>query len=339
MNCPDELIAQFPDDQRSGSRLMLVDSVKASCTDSIFHKLPEFLNSGDLLVFNNTRVFPARLFGQKETGGKLEVLVERIVDPQTVLAHVRCSKSPRVGTLVILEEKIHCTTTGRKDDLFELQLVNPVDEWLPLLQEHGHIPLPPYIQRQDNEIDSDRYQTVYASKTGAVAAPTAGLHFDRQLIEAIEKKGVETAEITLHVGAGTFQPLREDDISKHVMHSEYAEVTESVCEKIKSVQKRKGRVIAVGTTVVRTLESAWTERGIEPFNDETRLFIKPGYQFKVIDALITNYHLPKSTLLMLVSAFAGKKVIFDAYQQAIDWQYRFFSYGDAMFIQNRSEPQ
>ena len=331
---PEALIAQAPLSERNASRLLLVDPVNQLIKDQQFTELGSHLNAGDLLVFNNTRVIPARLFGQKQSGGKIEVMVERVLDGQTLLAHIRSSKSPKPGARLILEGQIHCTMQKRQDDLFLLKQQGQ-QSWFKLLEAHGHIPLPPYIKRSDDDADRDRYQTVYAEKPGAVAAPTAGLHFDQKQIETLQEKGIKTAFITLHVGAGTFQPIRVDNIDEHVMHAEKVEVSEDVCDLVKQTKSEGKRVIAVGTTVVRSLETAAQNDGINPFFDDSQIFIKPGYDFKMIDAMITNFHLPRSTLLMLVSAFAGTDLMRRAYQHAIEQKYRFFSYGDAMFISTR----
>lgn len=331
---PESLIAQFPLEQRSDSRLLRLDPLGKSINDHGFREFPAMLDSNDLLIFNDTRVFPARLFGNKASGGKIEVLVERLLDERHLVAHLRSSKAPRPATGLVLEGDIQCKVTGRDDALFHLELDQDGD-WLSLLQQFGHMPLPPYIQRQDQSDDRERYQTVFAQKTGAVAAPTAGLHFDEIILGEIRAKGVETAFVTLHVGAGTFQPVRVDDVSNHVMHAEWIEVSPEICEKIERTRQKGGRVIAVGTTVVRSLESAAHEGKIKPFSGDTRLFITPGFEFHVVDAMLTNFHLPKSTLLMLVSAFAGKAFMMSAYRHAVEQSYRFFSYGDAMFIENR----
>ena len=333
---PDELIAQTPLTDRSASRLLVVDPAGGSLVDSHFARLGEYLATGDLLVFNDTRVFPARMFGRKSTGGRVEVLVERIVDPVTVQAHLRSSKAPKTGARLLLEDVVECEMTGRHDDLFVLRLASH-DDWLTQLEQHGHMPLPPYITRADVADDRERYQTVYARETGAVAAPTAGLHFDQALLDRLQQQGINTARVTLHVGAGTFQPLRVEDVSAHVMHAERARVSAAVCEQIEQTRNNGGRVIAVGTTVVRSLEAAARGGRLEPFEDETRLFIKPGFEFHVVDAMLTNFHLPKSTLLMLVSAFAGRDLILRAYAHAVEQRYRFFSYGDAMLIRNRGD--
>lgn len=328
---PSELIAQFPSAQRTASRLLSLDGDRGVLTDLQFVDLPTLLRPDDLLVFNNTKVIPARLLGQKDSGGKVEVLVERILDEHRVLAHVRSSKSPGPGRHLLLEESLDVEVLARHDALFELyfHVETTVTE---ALENFGRLPLPPYIEREVEQDDLDRYQTVYAQQIGAVAAPTAGLHFDQAMLDKIKATGIETAHVTLHVGAGTFQPVRVDDIKTHQMHSERIEVTESVCDQVKAARARGGRVIAVGTTSVRALESASRTGEIKPFEGETDIFIYPGYQFKSIDAMITNFHLSESTLLMLVSAFAGRDNVMAAYQHAIEQKYRFFSYGDAMFI-------
>ena len=331
---PPRLIAQQPLPERRASRLLLLDPRTQQIRDQQFSQFPDCIEPGDLLVFNNTRVFPARLFGHKETGGRVEVLVERLIDERVLLAQLRSSKSPRTGSRLILEDAIECRVSGRQDEFFVLQQ-DSADSWLQLLQQHGHMPLPPYIQRADEASDRERYQTVYAEKPGAVAAPTAGLHFDDDMIRQLEQQGVNTVYVTLHVGAGTFQPLRVDDVSEHVMHAEAVEVSAEVCDSIRQTKKNGGRVIAVGTTVVRSLEAAAVSGQIEPFTGDTRLFITPGFEFHVVDAMLTNFHLPKSTLMMLVSAFAGREFILQAYRHAVEQEYRFFSYGDAMFISNR----
>ncbi|MCP3849678.1 MAG: tRNA preQ1(34) S-adenosylmethionine ribosyltransferase-isomerase QueA [Gammaproteobacteria bacterium] len=348
---PKELIAQYPLTERTDSRLLCLDGKSGELNDRVFKSLPDLLNAGDLLVFNNTRVIPARLFGKKHTGGKLEALVERVLDECSFLAQIRSSKSPKTGA--ILELGIDAEQTGfqvemlgRQGDLFHLQLINNQKETVfDLLDHFGHMPLPPYVERGDDETDLQRYQTVYAKEKGAVAAPTAGLHFDEALLETIKKMGVDTAWVTLHVGAGTFQPVRVDNILDHKMHSEYVDVSAETVEKIKQTHARGGRVIAVGTTAMRSLESAscfGSETDfIEEFHGDTDIFIYPGYAFKTVDAMVTNFHLPESTLIMLISAFAGLENVKKAYQHAIDEKYRFFSYGDAMFItaqSKRSDP-
>jgi len=328
---PEALIAQQPAAERGGSRLLVLDGADGAVQDRRFSDLPSLLRPGDLLVFNDTRVIPARLFGRKETGGAVEVLVERISSESEVLAHVRASKSPRPGSWLTLEEQIEVEVTGREGALFVLRFPGPV---LDLLKAHGRMPLPPYIERAAGEADAERYQTVYARKEGAVAAPTAGLHFDEVMLEHLKSMGIESAYVTLHVGAGTFQPVRVDDIREHHMHSEYIEVPEAVAEAVARTRARGGRVVAVGTTVVRSLESAAraNDGELAAYSGETDIFIYPGYDFRVIDAMVTNFHLPESTLLMLVSAFAGYEHVMAAYRHAVAEQYRFFSYGDAMFV-------
>jgi S-adenosylmethionine:tRNA ribosyltransferase-isomerase len=326
---PEELIAQQPAAERAGSRLLALDGASGDLSDLHFPDLLDLLRPGDLLVFNDTRVIPARLFGHKETGGQVEVLVERIVGECEVLAHVRASKSPKAGGFLTLEEVLEVEVLGRDDALFKLRFGGPV---LELLKQYGRMPLPPYIEREAGQDDDERYQTVYAKKEGAVAAPTAGLHFDEVMLERIKALGAEFAYVTLHVGAGTFQPVRVDDIREHPMHSEYIEVPQAVVDAVADTRRRGGRVIAVGTTVVRSLESAARSGRLAAYNGETNIFIYPGYEFQVIDGLVTNFHLPESTLLMLVSAFAGYEPVMAAYRHAVAQQYRFFSYGDAMFM-------
>ncbi|AKJ42792.1 tRNA preQ1(34) S-adenosylmethionine ribosyltransferase-isomerase QueA [Pragia fontium] len=333
---PESLIARYPQAERSACRLLSLDGPSGSLADDVFTDVLNKLEAGDLLVFNNTRVIPARLFGKKASGGKIEVLVERVLDDKRVLAHVRASKAPKPGAELLLgdDESIPVTMVARHDALFELRFDDGRDV-LSILNTAGHMPLPPYIDRPDEASDRELYQTVYSERPGAVAAPTAGLHFDQPLLEALRAKGIEMAFVTLHVGAGTFQPVRVDDIHQHVMHSEYAEVPQDVVDAVLACKSRGGKVVAVGTTSVRSLESAAqaTKNGlIAPFFGDTNIFIYPGYQFQIIDTLITNFHLPESTLIMLVSAFAGYTNTMKAYQQAVEKQYRFFSYGDAMYI-------
>ncbi len=331
---PPELIAHYPVPERTQSRLLVVkpnSDNNVEITHKIFSDLESLVEKNDVLVFNDTRVVPARLFAQKETGGKLEILFERALDEFTFLAHIRSSKSPKEGALLIVDNKVKLLMKGRQDSLFILQTPSslPVFE---LLEEFGHIPLPPYIERQDESLDASRYQTVYAQKPGAAAAPTAGLHFDDDLLKKLKNKGVKTAFVTLHVGAGTFQPVRVDNIHDHVMHSEWIDVSQEAVDIINAGKEQGGRIICVGTTSVRSLESASQTGSLKAFQGDTSIFIYPGYQFKSVDALITNFHLPKSTLLMLVSAFSGKQNILSAYHEAIKNKYRFFSYGDAMFL-------
>ncbi len=331
---PAELIAYEPLTERSSSRLLVVDEATETFTDKHFYELSQFLKTGDLLVFNNTKVIPARLYGQKASGGKLEVLIERVQTPQQALAHIRASKAPKAGTLLELEASFQATVLGREGELFKLT-ISPEQNWFELLDKHGHIPLPPYIERPDLASDRERYQTVYAQKLGAVAAPTAGLHFDEALLAKLAVQGIETTTVTLHVGAGTFQPVRTENLSQHRMHAEYVDVSQEACDSIQACKARGGRVVAVGTTSVRSLETAAQTGKIQPYTGDTRLFIQLGYEFKVVDLLITNFHLPQSTLLILVSAFAGYKTIKQAYQHAIKQNYRFFSYGDAMLLTRR----
>ncbi|WP_339057122.1 tRNA preQ1(34) S-adenosylmethionine ribosyltransferase-isomerase QueA [Candidatus Regiella endosymbiont of Tuberolachnus salignus] len=388
---PGSLIAHYPHSQRSGCRLLSLDGQTGSITHGVFTDVLNKLQAGDLLVFNDTRVIPARLFGKKASGGKLEILVERLLDDHRVLAHVKASKAPKPGTQLQLGDDksehtaIQATVLARLDNLFELRFDDQRDV-LTILRAIGHIPLPPYIDRPDEKSDRELYQTVYSQRPGAVAAPTAGLHFDQPLLDALRKKGIEMAFVTLHVGAGTFQPIRVKNIEEHSMHAEYAEVPQTVVEAVLACKARGKRVIAVGTTSVRSLESAamqraekneniptvfeaaallaadirpnhvvdlrssgrtpWPPSGnfkdcgynpgsnalIMPFFGDTRIFIYPGYHYQIVDGLITNFHLPKSTLIMLVAAFAGYKNTMAAYQLAIEKEYRFFSYGDAMFI-------
>ena len=336
---PDELIARYPMPERSASRLLMLDGNTGDTRHGHFRDVLDLVNPGDLLVFNNTRVIPARMFGQKASGGKLEILVERILDDHSVLAHVRASKAPKPGTQILLDNGFSAEMVARHDALFELHFAGDLPV-LDILNQIGHIPLPPYIDRPDENSDKERYQTVYNQRPGAVAAPTAGLHFDEPLLAALREKGVDFAYVTLHVGAGTFQPVRVERLEDHQMHSEYAEVSADVVEKINAARARGNRVIAVGTTSVRSLETAAQAslkagKPLSPFFGDTSIFIYPGYQYQVVDALITNFHLPGSTLIMLVSAFAGYDHVMNAYQEAVTSGYRFFSYGDAMFITRR----
>lgn len=329
---PNALIARYPTEKRSECRLLSLDGQTGIIEHGVFTDIVDKLQMGDLLIFNNTRVIPARVYGHKASGGKIEILVERLLENHRVLAHVKASKSPKEGAELLLGEQdpVSVTMVARHDSLFELQFPSDV---LTILEQIGHIPLPPYIDRADDEQDREVYQTVYNKVPGAVAAPTAGLHFDEQLLDTLKQKGVEMGFVTLHVGAGTFQPVRVDSIEEHIMHAEYAEVSQAVVDAVNACKARGNRVIAVGTTSVRALESAAQHTGkIAPFFADTRIFIYPGYQFNVVDALITNFHLPESTLIMLVSAFAGYQNTMQAYQEAVKAGYRFFSYGDAMFI-------
>ena len=335
---PDELIARYPTEQRTGSRLLMLDGESGVVEHRQFTDLLDYLCPGDLLVFNDTRVLPARLWGNKATGGKIEILVERVIDTCTVLAHVRSSKSPKVGTKLNLcknqgsgEIAATVEVTGRRGALFVLCFVKGGDA-LAVMKSIGHMPLPPYITREDELSDRERYQTVYAKREGAVAAPTAGLHFSESFIARCEAKGVASTFVTLHVGAGTFQPVRVKNIKDHMMHAEFIEVNQQVCDKVLETRARGGRVIAVGTTTVRSLESASQSGSLKPFNGDSTIFIYPGYCFHSVDAMVTNFHLPESTLLMLVSAFAGRDNVLSAYGEAVNQGYRFFSYGDAMLV-------
>lgn len=335
---PEELIASFPLEKRSASRLLSVDGSSGELTHGVFTDVLEMIQPGDLMIFNDTRVIPARLFGQKESGGKVEVLVERVLDDKRALTHVRSSRSPKPGTKLVLEGGIEAEMVARHENLFELRFdieTNLVEA----LEQFGHMPLPPYMKREDQLSDRERYQTVYNKKPGAVAAPTAGLHFDDELLAKLDEKGVISAFVTLHVGAGTFQPVKVENIDEHVMHSEYIEVSEEVCELVKQTRAQGNKVIAVGTTSVRSLESASQKGEIEPFFGDSDIFIFPGYEFKSVDAMITNFHLPESTLLMLVSAFSGFDHMKNAYKEAVEQKYRFFSYGDAMFLTRQNELQ
>lgn len=329
-NLPDELIARYPTEQRSASRLLRLNGQSGEVDHSKFFQLVDFLEPNDLLVFNNTRVLAARLFGKKSSGGQVEILIERIESDTEALAHVRANRSPKPGAILVLEEGTELEVLSKDGALFELRLLT--GDWHSVMQAVGHMPLPPYIDREDELSDKERYQTVYSKVEGAVAAPTAGLHFDDELLDKITDKGVDTAFVTLHVGAGTFSPVRVDNILEHKMHSEWYELSDEVAEKVKRTREKGGRVIAVGTTSVRCLESASISGEIQAGSGETDIFIYPGYVFRSVDALITNFHLPESTLMMLVSAFASRKHILDAYNEAVEEQYRFFSYGDSMFI-------
>ena len=334
---PDELIARYPMAQRTASRLLTLDGNTGTLADKQFTDLLEMINPGDLMVFNNTRVIPARLFGQKASGGKLEILVERMLDDKRILAHVRSSKSPKVDSIIHLDGGYEMKMAARHDALFELELLSDLTI-LEVLEAVGHMPLPPYIDRPDEDADKERYQTVYNQNPGAVAAPTAGLHFDDVMLEALKAKGVNIAFVTLHVGAGTFQPVRVDNVLEHKMHSEWANVPQDVVDLIAQTKAAGKRVVAVGTTSVRSLESAAraSEGELKAFSGDTDIFIYPGYQFQIVDAMITNFHLPESTLIMLVSAFAGFDHVMVAYQHAITQKYRFFSYGDAMFVTKKA---
>ncbi len=332
---PENLIAQQPTSKRTGSKLLYLNSLPGDLSDEKFVDLPNHITKNDLLIFNDTRVIKARLFGQKTTGGAVEVLVERILNNNEALALVRASRSPKVGSLITLDGNINVEITGRQEDLFQLKFLSD-KPLLDLLEQHGHLPLPPYITHDADEIDESRYQTVYAKHAGAVAAPTAGLHFDKNLLTQLKNKGVQIAYITLHVGAGTFQPVKVDNIAEHKMHSERYHIPNETVALIDKTRAMGGKVMAVGTTVLRALESAAKDSKLTAGTQETSIFITPGFTFNVVDRLLTNFHLPKSTLLMLVSAFAGVDNIKHAYQHAIKEQYRFFSYGDAMLLEKKT---
>ena len=323
---PEELIAQYPVRDRRGSRLL---AVADGLADLSFADLPSLLRPGDLLVFNDTRVIKARLAARKETGGRAEILIERVTGECTALAHVRASKTPKPGSSLLLEDGVRALVTGRDDDLFALEFSGEV---MPYLERHGSVPLPPYLHREAEAADTERYQTVYAKDPGAVAAPTAGLHFDEEMLAQTLSAGARHAYVTLHVGAGTFQSLRDEHIEQNRLHSERVEVTQECCDAVAETRAAGGRVIAVGTTSVRSLECASAGGELAPFDGETDLFILPGYRFRSVDAMLTNFHLPQSSLLMLVSAFAGRERVLGAYAHAVREQYRFFSYGDAMFL-------
>jgi len=327
---PEALIAQKPLAERDGSRLLCMDRNTSVIIDRQFSDFIDLINERDVLVFNDTKVIPARLFGNKQSGGKVEILIERILDDYHAIAHVKASKSPKPGALIKLDKGFQCLVQGRVDDLFLLEF----DDFkvLELLEQIGHIPLPPYITRADDESDLTRYQTVFAKESGAVAAPTAGLHFDLAMMNKIKAKGAQIVFVTLHVGSGTFQPMRVEDLSEHIMHKEFFAVNQATVDAVKLARARGGRVVAIGTTSVRALESASKSGVLVAGFGDTDLFITPGYQFNSVDAILTNFHLPESTLLMLVSAFAGYQSIMAAYNHAIDHSYRFFSYGDAMFL-------
>ncbi len=338
---PPELIAQAPLAERSASRLLVVPPAPAApalapLEDRVVRDLPSLLQPGDLLIFNDTRVIPARLFGQKATGGRVEILIERLLPGNEARAQVGASKSPKPGGRIALDAGGEVEVLGREGEFYHLRfhVDDSLESWL---LHAGRLPLPPYIQREPGRDDLERYQTVFAKEVGAVAAPTAGLHFDEALLQALRDRGVEFGHVTLHVGAGTFQPMRADDVRDHHMHSEWLNVGAELVAQVRRTRERGGRVVAVGTTVVRALESAMRRLDdgsseLQPFAGETRIFIFPGYRIRSVDAMVTNFHLPESTLLMLVSAFAGKDRVFEAYRHAVEQQYRFFSYGDAMLL-------
>ncbi|MCB1922886.1 MAG: tRNA preQ1(34) S-adenosylmethionine ribosyltransferase-isomerase QueA [Gammaproteobacteria bacterium] len=329
---PETLIAQRPLARRSDSRLLYLPA-QGDVDDRQFASLAGLLHPGDLLVFNDTRVVPARLHGNKASGGRVEILIERLLGDAEALAHVRASKSPKPGSSLIVGGSA-IEVLGRDDDLYRLRIESGT--FAGLMQHHGHMPLPPYIRRDDDDTDGERYQTVYADRPGAVAAPTAGLHFDETMLDALARAGIASTRVTLHVGAGTFQPVRVQNLDEHRMHSEWLEVGAAAVQAVHEARDRGGRVIAVGTTSVRSLESAAADGELRPFRGDTRLFIRPGYRFRVVDALLTNFHLPESTLLMLVCAFAGYQRTMAAYRHAVERGYRFFSYGDAMFAERNA---
>ncbi len=331
-NLPKELIAQAPLEQRSASRLLVVND--RNVADCHFNQLLDFLDAGDLLVFNNTKVLKARFYGSKQSGGKIEILIERVLDSHSALAKVRASKSPKAGSTVLIDGILPVTVEGRQGEFFILGFPADVFE---VLENYGHLPLPPYIERAADQYDETRYQTVFAKEPGAVAAPTAGLHFDDALMAALDRKGVKKAWLTLHVGAGTFQPVRSENLAEHEMHSEWYTIPEETVQMVQAAKQEGRKVVAVGTTSLRALESASQTGVLRAGSQETALFITPGYVFQTVDHLVTNFHLPKSTLLMLVSAFAGYRRIRNAYAHAIAEKYRFFSYGDAMFLTNRPD--
>lgn len=329
---PAHLIAQRPLPERTASRMLYLDGVTGRREDLHFTDFPSLLRPNDVLVFNDTRVLPARLYGRKNSGGRVEILIERILDERHAWVHIRASKAPKAGVDIILEGGYACRVMGREDDLFLLAFENEDRPLLAIVEEIGHIPLPPYITRADHQEDRERYQTVFARRPGAVAAPTAGLHFDQVMVDRLDAMGIARVHVTLHVGSGTFQPVRVENLAEHRLHSEYCEVGEEAVAQIEAARSRSGRVIAIGTTSVRSLETAAASGRLSPFRGETRLFIRPGFRFHCVDALLTNFHLPESTLLALVCAFGGYETMMAAYRHAVDSEYRFFSYGDAMFV-------
>ena len=328
---PKKLIAFKPAQHRDSSRLLIVSKSNGRLMDQKFSDLLTWLRAGDLLVLNDTKVFPARLLGSKDSGGKVEMLAERILSDGTVKVQIKSNRAPKIGSEILIAENLIAKILNREEEFYILQF-NQEKPALEIFEQYGHVPLPPYIEREDEVEDLERYQTIYAKHAGAVAAPTAGLHFTSDLLSQLTHQGVQTATITLHVGAGTFKPVKVQDPTQHIMHSEHATVSQSTCEKIEATKSQGGRVVAVGTTCVRALESAAVDGNLNPYSGETDIFIYPGFVFNIVDALITNFHLPRSTLLMLVSAFAGHTYIKQAYQHAIQNRYRFYSYGDAMLI-------
>lgn len=328
---PEHLIARYPVKERDQSRLLVLDRQKQALSNHIFSEIVDYIQADDLVVFNNSRVMAARLFGQKETGAKLEFLIEKVIDDKRFISHIRANKAPKLNSVVEIAD-IKARVIEKNDGLYHIELIDG-NVWQ-LMAEHGHMPLPPYIKRQDEAFDIERYQTVYSELLGSVAAPTAGLHFTKEILQKIKDKGADIAYVTLHVGSGTFKPVQTDDIHEHVMHSELIDVPQNVCDQINKTKSQGGRVIAVGTTSVRSLETAAANGSgeIRPFYGESDIFLYPGKIFHVVDAMVTNFHLPKSTLIMLVSAFSSIDMIKKAYRHAIDDNYRFYSYGDAMFI-------
>ena len=329
---PEELIAIVPLDRRRDSRLLVLDP-EIGVVHKRFVDLLQYVKPGDLLVFNNTKVMPARLFARKKTGGRVEILIERIQSTHQAIVRLRSSKSPKENDILALSQDYFATVGKKKNELVGVTFSSPI---LEILDSIGHVPLPPYINRKDTQMDKSRYQTIYARHNGAIAAPTAGLHFDQEMLDSCGSKGIDIAFVTLHVGSGTFQPIRTEDIRDHKIHSEWMELSENVCEKIVATRARGGRIIAVGTTSVRCLETSASSGKMEPFEGQTDLFIYPGYKFRIVDMLITNFHLPESSLLALVSAFSGHAQIMEAYRQAIEAKYRFYSYGDAMLLSGKS---
>jgi len=329
---PKSLIAQYPSSNRTDSKLLVLKDI---FIDSTFSQLGDFLRPHDLLVLNDTKVIPARLFGHKDSGGKVEVLIERLINDHEALVMIKSSRSPKIGSYVVFENKSRFKICDKNDGIYKVHFES--DSTVNILNKIGHIPLPPYINRDDSKEDQSRYQTVYAKNDGAVAAPTAGLHFDKMLLSSLENQGINHTFLTLHVGAGTFKPVKVEDIESHKMHSEYCEISSETIDKIEQAKALGGRIIAVGTTAVRSLESATVNGKLKNQKGDTDIFIYPGFKFQIVDAMITNFHLPKSSLLMLVSAFIGYEEMFETYRHAIKEQYRFFSYGDAMLLEKKSE--
>ena len=331
---PQDLIAQFPPEKRGASRLLHLDGASGALQDTSFPHIAGFVSAGDVIVLNDTRVMKARLLGRKKTGGRIEVMVERVLGRDEVLAQIGANHPTRVGSTLVLADAVEATILGREREFFRLRFEN-CDDVLALLERHGSVPLPLYITRAAGGSDAERYQTVYAREPGAVAAPTAGLHFDQVLLDALRGRGASLAYVTLHVGAGTFQPVRQQELARHEMHAEWYRIEDATVRLVGEARRKGGRVLAVGTTTLRALESSAAGGELKAGSGETRLFILPGYRFRVVDRLLTNFHLPRSTLLMLVSAFGGMDNIRRAYRHAIDQRYRFYSYGDAMLIERQ----